>query len=76
MLLAFRIWYIDRQSKKLRGHQKSQLRQVLHIVIDAGALYNLTLVVVWICFSVQTSGQFVVLDMVGPLSSLDHVPLK
>jgi len=70
VLLASRIWYIDRKAAQLRGHRTSQVRQILHIVIDSGVLYNVTLVVLWICFSVKSSGQFVVLDMIMPIISI------
>ena len=72
VLLAYRIWYLDRKTAKLRGHSKSQLRQILHIVIDAGAIYNATILAVWICFSLQSNGQFVLLDVVSHHTSLAY----
>ena len=72
VLLAYRIWYIDQKSARLRGHQNSQLRKTLHIIIDAGAIYNLTLLAAWICFSRQSYGQFVVQDMVSHHTSLTY----
>ena len=50
----------------LRGHRHSQLRPILHILVDAGAIYSLTLLVGLVCFVSQTNGQYVVLDMVSP----------
>lgn len=78
VLLACRIWYIDRKATRLRGHQKSPLRQILHIIIDAGVIYNLTLITVWICFSAKSNGQFVVLDMVShhALLACENNPAK
>ena len=48
------------------GNRPSQLRPVPQILIDAGAIYTLTLVVALVCFPSETNGQYVVLDMVNP----------
>ena len=65
VLLVCRIWYIDRKATKLRGHQQSQLKHILHILVDAGAIYSLSLLVALICFVSRSNGQFVVLDLVS-----------
>jgi hypothetical protein len=56
---------MDRKVMRL-GARESQLRPILHILIDAGAIYTLTLVVALICFLSQTNGHYVILDMVSP----------
>lgn len=66
VLVICRIWYLDRKATRLRGHRQSQLRPVLHILIDAGAIYSFTLLVALICFLSGNNGQYVVLDMVSP----------
>jgi len=69
-LLAFRIWWVDRQSRRFRGHQKSHLLPILRIVLDSGVIYSLTLIASLICFVTETNGQYVTLDMVPPIISL------
>lgn len=68
VLLAWRIWYIDQKAARLRTHQKSPLRPLLHIIIDAGLIYSLTLVAGWVCFLTQSYAQFMVQDMVRHLA--------
>lgn len=68
VLLVYRIWYVDHKTARIRYHQQSQLRPILHILVDAGAIYSLTLFVSLICFLMQTNGQYVILDMVSPSS--------
>ncbi|KAG9313792.1 hypothetical protein JVU11DRAFT_6152 [Chiua virens] len=70
ILLAYRIWYVDRKATRLRGHHKSQLRPILHVIIDAGVIYSFTLLAALICFVNESNGQYVVLDMVMPIISI------
>ncbi|KAN0082383.1 hypothetical protein V8E55_008178 [Tylopilus felleus] len=70
VLLIARIWYVDWKATRFRSHQSSQLRPILHILIDAGAFYSLTLVVALICFVNESNGQYVILDMVTPIISI------
>jgi len=70
LLLVCRIWYVDRKATRLHAGRQSQLRPILHILVDAGAIYTLTLLVALICFLSQTNGQYVVLDMVTPIISI------
>lgn len=79
VLLAYRIWSVDRTSARLCGHRKSQLRPLLHIIIDAGVIYSVTLLAALICFVNKSNGQYVILDTVStprpcPLTRI--VPLK
>lgn len=66
VLLASRIWYVDRMATRLCRIRKSPMRPILHIIIDSGVIYSLTLVVGLICFVNRSNGQFVILDMVSP----------
>ncbi|KAI9573135.1 hypothetical protein HD554DRAFT_1145995 [Boletus coccyginus] len=71
LLLVFRIWHVDRMNKRLSAsHRRSQLRPILHILVDAGLIYSLTLLVALICFVSQSNGQFVMLDLVTPIISI------
>ena len=72
-LLASRIWYIDRRTAGLRAYQTSQLRKTLYTIINAGVIYNFTLLAVWICFSLESNGQRVALDIVSHLTSLIYM---
>ena len=76
VLLVCRIWYVDRKVARLRGHGQSQLRPILHALIDAGAIYTLTLIMALIFFASQNNGQYVVLAMVSPVRYRERVPLK
>ena len=68
VLLVSRIWYVDRRVTRLRANRRqSELRPILHILVDAGAIYSLTLLVSLICFLSRSNGQYVMLDMVSPL---------
>ncbi|KAJ6561216.1 hypothetical protein DFH09DRAFT_985576 [Mycena vulgaris] len=68
-LLAYKLWTIDRSvhgSRIGRGLTKP----VLMVVIDAGALYSVTLLAALVCFVSKSNGQYVVLDMVTPIISI------
>ena len=67
VLLISRIWYINRKLTRLGASSGgSQLRPLLQILLDAGAIYSVTLLVALICFVSQSNGQYVILDMVSP----------
>ncbi|KAG9313790.1 hypothetical protein JVU11DRAFT_6150 [Chiua virens] len=70
ILLAYRIWYIDRKATKLRVHCQSQLRPILDVIIDAGAIYSLTLLAALVCFANQSNGQCVILHMIMAIISI------
>ncbi|KAI9573136.1 hypothetical protein HD554DRAFT_1146001 [Boletus coccyginus] len=71
LLLIFRIWYINRKLTRLGASSGgSQLRPILQILVDAGAIYSVTLLVALICFVIQSNGQYVVLDMITPIISI------
>ncbi|KAI9573109.1 hypothetical protein HD554DRAFT_1142366 [Boletus coccyginus] len=71
LLLIFRIWYINRKLTRLGpSGGGSQLRPLLQILVDAGAIYSITLLVALICFLCQSNGQYVILDMVTPIISI------
>lgn len=66
VLLIGRIWHVDQQAARQRGDRQTQLRPVLHILVDAGAIYSFTLVAALICFASQSNVQYVILSMVSP----------
>jgi len=69
LLLAFRIWTVDRQTLGKRA-MKSPLRPVLSIVIDLGLLYSFTLAAALICFASESHGQIIILDTISPVISI------
>lgn len=69
ILLAYRIWSIDQRVAHVRS-RTSQLRPLLEVVVDSGLLYSVTLITALSCFVAQSTGQYVVLDMVSPECSL------
>jgi len=70
VLLIFRIWFVHREVRRLgplgASNGGSQLRSILHILIDSGGIYSVTLVVALICFVTESNGHNIVLDMVSP----------
>ncbi|KAG9308520.1 hypothetical protein JVU11DRAFT_3070 [Chiua virens] len=69
-LLAYRIWYVDRKTAIMRGQQPSQLMPMLHIIVDAGVIYSLTLFAALICFVNESNGQYVILNVITPIISI------
>ncbi|KAH7907449.1 hypothetical protein BJ138DRAFT_1014491 [Hygrophoropsis aurantiaca] len=69
-LLAHRIWKVDRRASHVLGGTNSHLRPILHVILDAGVVYSLTLLAALICFVSKSNGQFVILDMVTPIISI------
>lgn len=64
-LLGYRIWSVDRNVAKASRSGRSPLRPLFGVIVDAAILYSLTLVTALCCFIAKSSGQYVVLDMVG-----------
>jgi len=70
-LLVSRIWYVHRKAKRLCANSRtSQLQRILHILVDSGVIYSLTLLVSLICFLSQSNSQYVMLDVVTPIISI------
>jgi hypothetical protein len=64
-LVAFRIWFINRQTIVFTGYS---MRPIIFLVIESGAVYSLTLLVLLVLYKVQSWFQYVVLDAVRPTS--------
>ncbi|KAJ6500617.1 hypothetical protein C8R45DRAFT_820144 [Mycena sanguinolenta] len=68
-LLATRLYMIHRGVRHSRvGNGRTM--GILLIIVDAGALYSMTLLAALITFALKTNGQYVVLDMVTPIISI------
>ena len=67
--MAYRIWHVDRKTTRLCDNRKSELRPVLLIIVDAGAIYSITLIAALVCYIKRINSQYIVVDMVS------HVPL-
>ncbi|KAI9573071.1 hypothetical protein HD554DRAFT_2013575 [Boletus coccyginus] len=70
LMLAYRIWYVDRNTTTLCDNRKSELRPILYVIIDAGMIYSLTMVTALICFVNGSNSQYVVLGMITPVISI------
>ncbi|KAG9308482.1 hypothetical protein JVU11DRAFT_11826 [Chiua virens] len=70
LLLAYRIWSIDRKATSMRDPGKSPLRPILYIIMDAGLIYSVSLFAALICFANQSNGQYVILDTLTPIISI------
>ncbi|KAJ7708688.1 hypothetical protein B0H17DRAFT_1030505 [Mycena rosella] len=68
-LLAYRLWMIERSVHRSRVG-RGLTKPVLMVIIDAGALYSVTLFTALVCFVSKSNGQYVVLDMVTPIISI------
>ncbi|PFH47759.1 hypothetical protein AMATHDRAFT_125871, partial [Amanita thiersii Skay4041] len=66
-LVAIRIWYINRQTIVFTGHS---MRPVMLLVIESGAVYSATLLVLLILYKVKSWFQYVLLDAVSPIVGL------
>ncbi|OCH95940.1 hypothetical protein OBBRIDRAFT_809485 [Obba rivulosa] len=66
-LLAYKIWQLDKRVAHVR--QRSRM-PIVHIVMDAGALYSMMLISALACFVNESNGQYIVLDMVTPIISI------
>jgi hypothetical protein len=68
-LLAYKLWSIDRN---VHSHRVGRgfVKPVLLVVIDAGALYSITLFAALICFVLKSNGQYLILDLVTPIISI------
>lgn len=64
-MLTYRIWYVDSKATSLCDHRKSELRPILLIIIDAGAIYSFTLFAALIYYVKKSNGQYLVVDMVS-----------
>ncbi|KAJ7134566.1 hypothetical protein C8R44DRAFT_770837 [Mycena epipterygia] len=69
-LLAYRLWSVSHKSNRGATRGGGLTFQVLMVVIDAGALYSLTLCAALISFALKSNGQFVVVDMITPIISI------
>ncbi|KAF8444105.1 hypothetical protein L210DRAFT_3533827 [Boletus edulis BED1] len=70
LMLAYRLWNADRATTRLSDHRKSELRPILHIIVDAGGIYSLTLLTALVCYLNKSNGQYVILDMIMPIISI------
>ncbi|KAF8436521.1 hypothetical protein L210DRAFT_3548252 [Boletus edulis BED1] len=70
LLLVSRIWDVNRRATGSSYSPQSQLRSILHTLVDADAIYSITLLAALTCFVSQTNGQYVVPDMVTPIISI------
>ncbi|KAI9573137.1 hypothetical protein HD554DRAFT_1145974 [Boletus coccyginus] len=71
LLLISRIWFVHREVTKLgASNGGSQLRSILHILVDSGVIYSVTLVVALICFVSESNGHNAVVDMITPIISI------
>ncbi|KAJ7261271.1 hypothetical protein B0H12DRAFT_345486 [Mycena haematopus] len=68
-LLAYRLWTIHRAVRHSRVGGGRTI-PILLIIVDAGALYSVTLCAALITFALHSNGQYVVLDMATPIISI------
>ncbi|KAJ8507793.1 hypothetical protein ONZ45_g9872 [Pleurotus djamor] len=66
-LVAFRIWYINRQNEFFQG---GSLKPILLLVVESGAVYSATLLALLILYKTESWFQYVLLDSVSPIVGL------
>jgi len=66
-LVAYRIWYINRQSISFSEHS---LRPIMLLVIESGAIYSATLTALLILYKTESWFQYVLLDAISPIVGL------
>ena len=64
MLLAYRIWSIDKRLAHVNSRD-SQLRSLVKVILDSGALYTVTLIISLSFFLKSSPAQFICVDTVG-----------
>lgn len=69
-LLAYRIWAIERNTSTIRTSTKGIMMPIVRVLVDAAALYSVTLVTALICFVCSNNGEFVMVDLVVPIISI------
>ncbi|KIK48566.1 hypothetical protein CY34DRAFT_71616 [Suillus luteus UH-Slu-Lm8-n1] len=77
-LLAYRIWAIDRNIASIRASAKGTMMPIIHVLVDAAALYSVALVTALICFLRSNNGESVMVDLVMPIISISFymVPIR
>ncbi|KAJ6576706.1 hypothetical protein DFH09DRAFT_1031478 [Mycena vulgaris] len=63
-LVAYRVWAINRKHVSFRGRK---LRSLMLLIVESGAIYSATLMVLLILYNVDSWFQYVVLDAVSPI---------
>ena len=66
VLVAYRIWEINR-AHVFTGFRHRNLRPVLVLIVESGALYSSTLLVLLVLYNVGSWFQYVVLDAVSAI---------
>lgn len=69
-LLAYRIWAIERDTGTIPASTKGTMMPIVRVLVDAAALYSVTLVTALICFVCSNNGEFVMVDLVVPIISI------
>lgn len=70
-LIAYRIWSVDHSAGKFR-QTKSTLKPVMAAVIESGAIYSLTLVILLGVYLSHSWAHFIFLDSLTPLIVSDE----
>ncbi|KAJ6495812.1 hypothetical protein C8R47DRAFT_373389 [Mycena vitilis] len=63
-LVAYRVWSINKKHVSFRVHK---LRPLMLLIVESGAIYSATLMVLLILYNVDSWFQYVVLDAVSPI---------
>lgn len=63
VLVAYRIWYINR--KQLVASRNRRLRPLMLLIVESGAIYSATLLVLLILYNADSWFQYVILDSVS-----------
>ncbi|RPD58177.1 hypothetical protein L226DRAFT_511330 [Lentinus tigrinus ALCF2SS1-7] len=67
-ILAFKIWTVARRSARYQAN--SNLTSLLHVIIESGAIYSVTITIALATFVAKNTVVYVVLDMISPIISI------
>ncbi|KAH8078720.1 hypothetical protein BXZ70DRAFT_657842 [Cristinia sonorae] len=67
-LLAYRIWSVNRRASEFLT--SNRLKMVLHIVLESGLIYSVTIVVALVAFLASSRISSVLLDLISPIISI------
>jgi len=70
MILAVKLWWMERSVSKFKIKGRTSLKPVLWIVVDSGLLISMALFTALICFVSGSSSTFIVNDFITPIISI------
>ncbi|RPD53076.1 hypothetical protein L226DRAFT_563981 [Lentinus tigrinus ALCF2SS1-7] len=68
VILALKIWQVARRSARYLS--ESSLTPILHVIVESGAIYSITVAAALVAFLLKSNVVYVILDMISPIISI------